>query len=157
MNDASIRDHVRKLLDWKEAHAGFDKAVAGIPPHARGETPDGLPYSLWQVLEHLRLSQRDILEFCRNPNYEQPKWPDDYWPSSATPPSDAAWDESVRQFRADREVLQDLAADPAIDPTARIPHGQGQTYLRELLLVADHGAYHVGELVVIRRLLGVWS
>ena len=156
MNDTSIRDHVRKLLDSKDAHAGFDKAIAGMPPELRGRKPDALPYSPWQVLEHLRLAQRDILDFCTNPHYKEPKWPDDYWPASASPPSDAAWDDSVRRFRDDRKAMQDLAADPAIDLTARIPHGEGQTYLRELLLIADHSAYHVGELVVIRRLLGAW-
>src|SRR5690349_13266398 len=115
MTDDQNRDHVRRLLDWEDAHVGFDKAVDGIARDARERTPAGLPYSLWQVLEHLRRAQRDILEFCRNANYKELKWPDDYWPSSAAPASDAEWDDSVRQFRDDRKALQDLAADRSVD------------------------------------------
>jgi hypothetical protein len=107
-------------------------------------------------VEHLRITQHDILDFCRNPDYRQPVWPDDYWPDGDGPPSTAAWTESVRAFQGDREALQALAGDPAIDLLATIPHGDGQTYLRELLLAADHAAYHVGELIVVRRLLGCW-
>jgi uncharacterized damage-inducible protein DinB len=123
----------------------------------RGKRPAKLPYSAWQLLEHLRITQRDILDFCRDSNYQERKWPDNYWPASAAPPSAKSWAESIRRFREDREALQQLAADPDIELTARIPHGSGQTYLRELLLVADHTAYHVGELVVVRRLLGIWK
>jgi DinB family protein len=156
-NDSGIREHVSRLLAWEEAHAGFDAAVDGIPASSRGATPEGLPYSPWQLLEHLRRTQHDILDFCRNPNYEELKWPDDYWPESAAPPSPKAWDESITQFLQDRSALQKLAADPQVDLTARIPHGSGQTYLREFLLVADHSAYHTGELIVVRRLLGIWK
>jgi uncharacterized damage-inducible protein DinB len=155
--DSSIRDHLRRVLNWEDAHAGFEQAVADLPPELRGRTPDGLPYSAWQLVEHLRIAQADILDFCRNAHYHEMKWPDDYWPKSPAPPSAAAWDESIRCFRDDREALQALAADPAIDLTATIPHGQGQTYLREILLVADHNAYHVGQLVLVRRLLGDWK
>lgn len=154
--DNSIRDHLARLLEWEEAHASLDTAVAGLAENARGRTPPGLPYSPWQLIEHLRITQHDILEFCRNPEYEELSWPDDYWPDAAAPPSAAAWDESIRQFGRDRAALQALARDPATDLSARIPRGTGQTYLRELLLAADHAAYHVGELVVVRRLLGVW-
>jgi uncharacterized damage-inducible protein DinB len=115
-----------------------------------------MPHSPWQLLEHLRLTQHDILDFCRNPAYSERAWPKDYWPSSAGPPTAAAWDESVAAFRREREELKQLAADPALDLFARIPHGTGQTYLRELLLVADHNAYHIGQLVLVRRSLGVW-
>jgi DinB family protein len=156
-NETEVREHLRKVLNWQEAHVGFDAAVAGIPPSSRGEKPAQLPYTPWQLVEHLRITQHDILDFCRNPKYEEIKWPDDYWPSSAAPPSDAAWDKSLEQFRKDREAMQQLAADPTIDLTVRIPHGNGQTYLREILLVADHTAYHIGELVVVRRLLGIWK
>ena len=156
-NETEVREHLRKVLNWQEAHVGFDAAVAGIPPSSRAEKPAQLPYTPWQLVEHLRITQHDILDFCRNPKYEEIKWPDDYWPSSAAPPSDAAWDKSLEQFRKDREAMQQLAADPSIDLTARIPHGNGQTYLREILLVADHTAYHIGELVVVRRLLGIWK
>lgn len=154
--DAGLREHLVKLLDWEDAHAGFEKAIANIPENDRGRQPSGLPYSAWQILEHLRRAQHDILDFCTNPDYEERAWPDDYWPSSAAPGSQKAWDESIRQFKKDRQALQKLAADPKIDLFARIPHGSGQTYLRELLLVADHTAYHVGELIVLRRLLGNW-
>jgi hypothetical protein len=156
-NDAALREQLRKVLDWEDAHVGFDTAVEGIPAELCGKKPDGAPYSAWQLLEHLRMAQHDILDFCRNPKYQEMKWPDDYWPASPAPKSAADWDESIRQFHADLKALQDLAADPSIDLFAKIPHGSGQTYLRELLLVADHTAYHVGELVVVRRLLGIWK
>ena len=157
MSDAALREQLARLLAWEDAHAGFDAAIGDIPPDRRGTQPAGLPYSPWQLLEHLRRTQRDILEFCRNPDYKELSWPDDYWPTTAAPPSPAAWDDSVRAFREDRQSLQQLAADPKVDLMARIPHGQGQTYLRELVLAADHAAYHIGQLVVVRRLLGVWN
>jgi DinB family protein len=157
MNEAALRNHVARLLDWKEAHAAFDDATAGLPEPLRGRTPGGLPYSPWQLVEHLRITQHDILDFCRNPKYQELAWPDDYWPASAAPPSPKAWDESLRRFREDRAALQRLARDSSVDLTARIPHGTGQTYLRELLLAADHAAYHIGELIVVRRLLGAWG
>jgi uncharacterized damage-inducible protein DinB len=157
MPSTDVRDHLRKLLAWQEAHAGFDKAVAGIPPEARGKRPAGLPHSPWELLEHIRLAQHDILDFCRNPNYRELEWPADYWPRSPAPPTPDAWDASLQQYLDDRRALQDLAAEASIDLTARIPHGTGQTYLRELLLVADHTAYHVGQLILVRQLLGVWS
>lgn len=156
-NDAALREHLSRLLAWEDAHVGFDRAVADIPVDLRGRQPAGVPYSPWQVLEHLRITQHDILDFCRNPDYRELDWPADYWPSSATPSSAAAWDDAVNQFRQDRTALQDLAADRSIDLFALIPHGQGQTYLRELILAADHAAYHIGQLIVVRRLLGVWK
>jgi uncharacterized damage-inducible protein DinB len=156
-SDAPLREQLRKMLAWDDAHVGFDKAVEGIPAELRGKQPDRAPYSPWQLLEHLRIAQHDILDFCRNPKYHEMKWPDDYWPSSPAPKSAADWDESVRQFHEDLKALQDLAADRSIDLFAKIPHGSGQTYLRELLLVADHTAYHVGQLIVVRRLLGIWK
>ena len=155
--DAALRDQLARLLDWHEAHVGFDKAVAGIPPELRGNRPAGLPYSPWQLIEHLRITQHDILDFCQNPTYEEMKWPDDYWPSSNAPASTAKWEDSLNQFRRDREALQGLAKDPNVDLFARIPHGTGQTYIRELLLVADHTSHHVGQLIVVRRLLGIWK
>jgi uncharacterized damage-inducible protein DinB len=152
----SLRDHLQKLLDWQDAHVSFESAVEGIAPALRGTVPKGLPYSLWQLVEHLRRTQRDILEFCRNPAYEEPAM-EEYWPPSAAPPSAAAWDESLAGFRADLADLKRLSANTAVDLFERIPHGTGQTYLRELLLVADHNAYHVGQLVVVRRNLGIWQ
>ena len=156
-NDAALRAHLRKLLAWGDAHVDYDRAVAGLAPELRGQRPGGLPYSPWELLEHLRITQHDILDFSRNPQYAELSWPEDYWPQSAAPPDAHAWDVSIAAFHADREALQALADDPAVDLFARIPHGQGQTYLRELLLVADHNAYHVGQLVLVRRLLGAWD
>jgi hypothetical protein len=155
--DAAVRELLSKMLGWEDAHVGFDSAVEGIAPDLRGKQPADLPYSPWQLVEHLRRAQHDILDFCINPKYQELSWPDDYWPKSPEPPSAAAWDESLKAFRRDRQALQELAADSAIDLTARIPHGDGQTYLREIVLAADHTAYHVGQLVAVRRLLGIWK
>ena len=155
-NDTAVRELLARLLAWEDAHVGFDKAIRGIPVELRGKKPPKLPYSPWQILEHLRITQHDILDFCVNPDYREMKWPDNYWPQSAAPPSTKAWTESIDRFRRDRQALQDLAADTRIDLTARIPHGSGQTYLREIILAADHAAYHIGELVVLRRALGAW-
>jgi uncharacterized damage-inducible protein DinB len=154
--DSAIRKQLAAVLAWKDAHVDFDAAVAGIPPEVRGTRPANLPQSPWEVVEHLRLTQHDILDFCLNPGYEEMTWPDDYWPSTPEPADESSWQESLAQYREDRARLQKMADDPTLDLTAKIPHGQGQTYLRELLLVADHAAYHVGELIVLRRLLGVW-
>lgn len=154
--DEPLRKHLTKLLDWEDAHVGFEAVVEGVDPALRGVAPQGVPHSLWQLLEHLRLTQHDILDFCRNSAYAERAWPEEYWPPSAGPPTAAAWDESVTAFRRDREELKRLAAESDLDLFARIPHGSGQTYLRELLLVADHNAYHIGQLVLVRRCLGIW-
>lgn len=154
--DASLRAHLRKLLDWEDAHLSFDSAVDGIPPALRAVAPTGLPHSPWQLVEHLRRCQRDILDFCRDPGYAEPSM-EEYWPPSPAPPSPAAWKESIAAFRRDRDGLKELAEDAAIDLFDRIPHGTGQTYLRELLLVADHNAYHVGQLIAVRRALRAWK
>ena len=155
--EAHLRDLLARLLAWKDAHVGFDAAVAGIPAAHRGATPSGMPHSPWQLVEHLRRAQHDILDFCVNAQYEELTWPDDYWPTSPVPPSDAAWDDSIEAFRRDRAALQRLAADTRLDLAAKIPHGSGQTYARELVLAADHTAYHVGQLVLVRRALGDWE
>jgi hypothetical protein len=156
-HDAELRDHLRKLLDWKDAHASYDDAVEGLPASLQGATPAGFDHSPWQLVEHLRLAQHDILDFCRNPKYEEGTFPDDYWPTSAAPPGKDAWKRSLTEFRRDLAELKKLAADEGVDLFARIPHGTGQTCLRELLLVADHNAYHVGQLVAVRRALGAWK
>ena len=157
MNDKAIRELLGKALAWQDAHATLDDAVKDVPQDARGRRPENLPYSAWELLEHLRITQHDILDFCVNPDYEEMKWPDDYWPSSASPPSDKAWAGSIRAFNDDRQALQKLADDRGVDLEAKIPHGSGQTYMRELVLVIDHTAYHVGQLVLVRRLLGLWK
>lgn len=152
-----LRQHVLRVLDWQDAHVGFDAAVANVPASVRGTMPEGLPYSPWQLLEHMRLTQHDILEFCRNPAYVEQRWPDDYWPPTPTPPTPTAWDRSIAGFRDDLKALKQLAVDPTLNLFDRVPQGDGQTYLRELLLVADHNAYHLGQLVAVRRCLGIWK
>lgn len=154
-NDAALREHLVRLLGWQDAHVNLEAAVAGLDHDAVNRRPEGFPHSPWQLLEHLRRTQRDILEFCTQSDYRELRWPDDYWPAADATASAADWQTSVNAFRADLEALQRLAQDA--DLFARIPHGSGQTYLRELLLVADHNAYHVGQLVAVRRLLGEWQ
>jgi hypothetical protein len=156
-HENALRQLLQKVLAWEDAHVGFDKAVADVPTNLRGTQPAGLPYSLWQLVEHLHIAQHDILDFCRNPDYREMKWPDDYWPSSPTPPSPEAWDKSIAGYKADRKALEQMAVDTKLDLAGNIPHGSGQTYLRELLLIADHNAYHVGQIVLVRRLLGCWD
>jgi DinB family protein len=160
--DKALREQLRKLLDFGDAHVTFDDAIKNLPAKLRGVKPDRLPYSIWQLVEHLRLVQFDILDFCVNPDYEEPTFPDDYWPKpaadadAAEPPSSKAWTDSLAQLRRDRKALAALLDDRDLDLFAKIPHGSGQTYLREFILVADHTAYHLGEIVAIRRLLGAW-
>jgi DinB superfamily len=156
-NDQPLREHLTNLLDWRDAHADFDAAVADLAPELRGKVPDGLPYSPWQMLEHLRLALRDILDFCVADTYEKKNWPDDYWPKDPAPPSADAWDKSVAAYRADCKAFKKTVGDPAVDLFAPVPHGKGQTYLREVLLAADHNAYHIGQLIYARRVLGAWE
>lgn len=156
MTDKAVRELLAKLLSWEDAHVGFDVAVADIPEHLRGTRVSGL-HSPWELVEHMRITQHDILDFSRNRDYQERQWPQDYWPPMPAPPSAAAWDGSIAQFTRDRESLQNLASDPAIDLTATIPHGDGQAYMRELVLAADHTAYHIGQLVLVRQLLGIWK
>ncbi len=152
-----LRQHLLDLLRGGNAHLNFEEALAGLPPNLRGSKPSGLPYSPWQLLEHMRIAQWDILDFSRNPKHVSPEFPAGYWPESDAPPEDTAWQKSIRQFRDDLKAMQDLVEDPATDLFAPISHGDGQTVLREALLVADHNSYHLGELVVVRRLLGTWE
>jgi DinB superfamily len=156
-SDKLLREHVIELLNGRGAHSGFDDVVKNMPEKLRGVKPDGFPHSAWMLLEHLRLAQWDILEFSRNRKYKSPQWPEGYWPETEAPPRKAAWDESIQQFRKDLKVMQRLVANPKTDLYARIPWGDGQTILREALLVADHNAYHLAQLVDVRRLLGAWK
>jgi hypothetical protein len=151
-----LREHLVYLLDGGGAHARFDDVVKDMPEHLRGVKPDGLPHTAWMLLEHLRLAQWDILEFSRNSKYQAPQWPDDYWPKADAPESDAAWNKSMKEFRKDLKTMQDLISNSKTDLYARIPWGEGQTILREALLAADHNAYHIGQLVDLRRILGAW-
>lgn len=155
--DSDLRQHVLTLLKGGNAHATFDDAVKNFPPDLRGKKPKGAEHSAWQLLEHLRIAQWDILEFSRDPKHQSPDWPSGYWPAKPAPPDEKAWDKSVRAFRRDLKELSEMVADESIDLFARIPHGDGQTVLREALLAADHNAYHIGQLVLVRRLLGAWK
>ena len=157
MNDQALRDHLLYVLRGGGAHLSFDEAITGIPEDLRGARVDGVPHTPWRLLEHLRIAPWDILEFSRSAAHVSPPFPDGYWPDADAPPGADAWEQSIEAFRADLEALQDLVADPATDLFARIPHGDGQTILREALLVADHNAYHLGQLVMLRRCLGIWG
>jgi len=147
---------VASALDWEQAHAGLDAAIANLPVDLRGQRPAGLPHSVWELLEHIRFTQRDLLEFCTNPNYHDPKWPDDYWPSSPAPKNDAAWTASIAAIHADADQLAKFTAETDIDLTTKIPHGTGQTYLRTVLVAIDHTSHHLGQIIITRRLLGSW-
>jgi hypothetical protein len=155
-----LRKQLFALIDGGQAHATFDEAVKGFPPKFQGMVPDGLPYSGWQILEHLRIAQRDILDFSRNQDgsYKPMKWPDDYWPKNAEPSSPAAWNKTVVQIREDRKAFEQLLREAGDEElvAAFSWADSGQSLLREAFLIADHSAYHVGELVVLRRLLGCW-
>ncbi|MBV8207878.1 MAG: DinB family protein [Acidobacteria bacterium] len=159
--DRELRRHVAALLDGGHAHATFDQAVANLAPELRGRKPEAGteagPYTAWQLLEHLRIAQWDILEFSRTPGHISPEWPSGYWPATAKPPDPRSWARSVQSFRADLQAMKNLVLDPATDLFAVIAHGQGQTILREALLVADHNAYHIGQLVLLPKLLGAWK
>ena len=156
-SDRALRQHLIYLLTDGGAHAKFDDAIAAISAKLRGQKPAGMPHSPWMLLEHMRIAQWDILEFSRNPKYKSPAWPESYWPPTEAPPNAAAWNESVKNFRKDLKSIENLIANPKTDLFAKIPWGDGQTVLREALLVADHNAYHLGQLVDVLRLLGAWS
>jgi hypothetical protein len=156
MEMQSLRQHVVNLLTGKGAHADFETAIKDLPAAARGQRPKGAEHSPWEVLEHLRIAQSDILEFSVNPDHVSPEWPSGYWPKFQAPETDAEWDQSVEEFRRDLKRMCALVSSEDTDLFAKIPHGDGQTILREALLVADHNAYHLGELVLLRRLLGAW-
>src|SRR6476646_1537541 len=156
-SDTPVREHLLKLLEGGHAHVTFEAAVKGIPAALRGKRPKGVEHSLWEILEHMRIAQWDILEFSRDANHVSPEWPAGYWPKTAAPPNRTAWNKSVSAFRADHAAMGALVADESTDLFAPIPHGDGQTILREALLVADHNAYHLGELLLVRRLLGAWK
>jgi len=156
-NEKALREHLLYLLNGGGAHAGFDAAIADLPVALRGKRPKEAEHSPWEILEHMRLAQSDILEFSRDPKHASPDWPGGYWPKTQAPPNASAWNKSVKAFQADLKAMCDLVENPSTKLYARIPHGDGQTILREALLIADHNAYHLGELVLVRRLLGAWK
>ena len=158
MSDEPLREHLVRMLDWEEAHVGFDKAIADLPHDKRGASATGFEHSVWQLLEHMRIAQEDILDFCVNPNYvHERKWPDDYWPKNPAPQAAADWDDSIASFKRGREKFKQLTRETK-DLHAMVPTGTGnQTYLRAILLVADHNTYHLGQIVAVRRALGLWK
>lgn len=152
----ALRQQLSKFIDFGEAHATADDAMADLDLELQGRKPKGVEHSPWELLEHIRITQHDILDFCVNPKYQEHEWPRDYWPTSAHPPDAASWKKSVGGFRKDRDALRALATDATTDLFAKIPHGDGQTYLRELLLAQDHLSYHIGQLILVRQMLDAW-
>jgi hypothetical protein len=155
-NDQALREHLLDLLRGGNAHLDFEKATAGLPVELRGAKPSGLPFTPWRLVEHMRIAQWDILQFSIDPHHVSPDFPDGYWPQGDAPPDPGSWERSITAFRADLKAMMDLVANPKTDLFTPLPHGQGQTILREALLIADHNAYHLGQLVTVRRLLGAW-
>jgi DinB superfamily len=153
----SLRKELDRLLSGKGAHADFDAAVADFPAKLRGVEPEGAPHTAWDLLEHLRIAQWDMLEFSRDAKHVSPAWPAGYWPKSAEPESAAAWEKSVKSFQHDLAAMRKLVVDSKTDLFTPLPHGEGQTLLREAMQMADHNAYHVGELIFLRRFLGAWK
>jgi uncharacterized damage-inducible protein DinB len=155
-NDTALREHLVKLLEGGSAHATFDSAVNKFPGDRIGVRPKGMPYSAWELLEHMRIAQEDILRFSISAEHESPKWPEGYWPASPAPEKQSHWARSVKAIRKDLAEFQALVRNPKQDLYRKFPWGDGQTLLREALLIADHNSYHIGQLVLVRRLLGVW-
>lgn len=148
---------VASSLDWEQAHAKLENVVKGLDPSLQGVRPPGYPHSVWELLEHLRITQRDLLDFCQNPDYEEKlEWPKDYWPPTPAPPTPDAWEQTISDYKRDRASLAQFTNETKIDLTDKIPHGTGQTYLRTILVAVDHASYHVGQIVSVRRLLGAW-
>lgn len=158
---SDISDAVRKqliaLLTGSNAHQSFDEAVKDLPAELRGIKPDKLPYSIWQLVDHIRIAQWDILAFSRDATHESPPWPSGYWTEDLAPADESAWQQALEQIRQDRDAFIALLTDPNHDLYAPFEHGDGQNLLREAMLIADHNAYHVGEIIIIRRLLDAWK
>ena len=151
------RGIVASSLNWEQAHANFDKAIAGLAHELRGTRPANFPHSVWDLVDHIRRTQNDLLEFCRNPKYvETMKWPDDYWPAPGQPTEDQ-WNASVAGIHHDTAALATFTIEDDRDLTMKIPHGTGQTYLRSVLVAMDHNSYHVGQIIAVRRLIGAWT
>ena len=154
----TLQNELLRMLQGGGAHADFDTAIAKLPKKCRGATVKGIPYTIWRILQHMRLSQRDLLDYIKNPDYVEPSWPEDYWPQEKSPPSSAAWDKSVEQFRCDLQEVMELVKNPKTKILETIPHiRNGPPILREILLVADHNSYHIGQIILLRGLLGVWK
>jgi len=156
MDEKNLRNYLKSFLSWHQAHADWKSALKNFPEKLRGTRPAGAPHSGWELLEHMRIATHDILEFSRDAKYVSPGWPSGYWPKNPAPPSAAAWDKSVKALDHDLQEMGKLVSNPKTDLFDKIPHGSGQTIFREALLIADHNAYHLGQLVLVRRLLGCW-
>lgn len=156
-DDSALREHLIQLLEGGNAHATFDSAVKGFPVAQAGIRPKSLPHSAWELLEHVRIAQHDILQFSISADHVSPAWPDGYWPPAAGPEKESDWARSVKSVKNDMSEFQNLIRDPKQDLYRKFPWGDGQTLLREALLIADHNAYHIGQLVLVRRLLGEWT
>ena len=157
MNEEKWRSTIATAIDWEQAHSSIDNAVKGLAPDLRGKRPDNFPHSVWELVEHIRLAQRDLLEFMTVPTYRELEWPREYWSKEVAPPTEDAWKESLAAIRKDRNALAELATGLDRDLTEKIPRGTGQTFLRTLLVAIDHTSYHVGQIVSVRRLLGAWQ
>ena len=156
-HDKEFREYLKKVLTWGEAHTDWKGALKGLDPAQRGLRPPGSPHSPWELLEHARIAQWDIVQFCIDAKHKSPDWPSGYWPKNPAPPNDAAWEKSVKDFAKDTQAMAKLVEDPSRDLYAKIPPGTGQTLLRQVLLLADHNAYHLGQFVLGRRMLGAWN
>ena len=156
-NKEDWRAIVASSLDWEQAHSSLENVLKGLPSELRGKRPNGFAHSAWELLEHIRITQHDLLDFVQNPDYEEKLvWPKDYWPSASAPSGDKAWNESIAAWRKDRMALERFTTDTKQDLTAKIPRGTGQTYLRTVLVVVDHASYHLAQIVTVRQLLGAW-
>lgn len=151
------RSIVASSLDWEQAHASFDAAIDGLAAELRGTRASNFPHSAWELVEHIRRTQHDLLDFMTNTGYRAPQWPKDYWPTPNSTPTEIEWTKSIDAYHRDRDALKTFASDDSRDLTAKIPHGSGQTYLRTILVAVDHAAYHVGQIIAVRRLLGAWE
>ena len=149
---------VASSLDWDQAHANLDTALEGLAAQDRGRRADGIPHSVWELVEHIRIAQADLLDFCVNAKYEHAlEWPAGYWPGAAAPANEAEWEESIAAIKRDRAALAAFTTSGSVDLTEKIPHGTGQTYLRTVLVAADHAAYHIAQIVDVRRAIGAWK
>lgn len=153
----ALREHVRWSLNGDGAHQDFESVIKDLPAALRGKTPKNALHSPWQLLEHLRIAQWDVLESIRSPKHVSPEFPTGYWPEKPAPPDEKAWNQSVDGFRADFKALMAMVNDPAVNLVTELAHAEGQTILRKLLMLADHNSYHLGQMVVVRRLLGAWD
>ncbi len=157
LSEKAVREKLSELLSWGEAHADWKKALEGVDEAKRGIRPQGIPYSLWELLEHVRIAQWDIIAFTKDAKHKSPEWPSGYWPKSPAPPDAAAWEKTVKEFFKGIKELQKLTLDPKVRLDQKIAHGTGQTPLRQILLLADHNAYHLGQFVLVRRALDDWK